>query len=328
MERKTKIVATIGPASRDRETLVRMVEAGMDVARLNFSHGSHEQHAETAELGARRRGPRRAPGRAAAGPAGPEAAHRRARRGRRRAQGRRLASRSIAATTTARSAPRATCTITWPGLARAVVARRGALPRRRQRPAARARRARRAPARSTREVEIGGTVASRQGLNVPGPGVDMLPAVPDEDLAHLQAGIKIGVDLVALSFVRRPEDVTFLREHTRTPLIAKIEKPQAVDNAEEILRVSDCVMIARGDLGIELPIEEVPVVQKRLIALAGALARPVDHRDADARLDGQRLAPDARRGRRRRQRDPRRHRRRDALRRRPRSARTRSARSR
>src|SRR5439155_2364287 len=71
-----------------------------------------------------------------------------------------------------------------------------------------------------------------------------------------------------------PEDVTFLREHTRTPLIAKIEKPQAVDNAEEILRVSDCVMIARGDLGIELPIEEVPVVQKRLIALAGALARP------------------------------------------------------
>jgi pyruvate kinase len=80
--------------------------------------------------------------------------------------------------------------------------------------------------------------------------------------------------MVALSFVRRPEDVTFLREHTRTPLIAKIEKPQAVDNAEEILRVSDCVMIARGDLGIELPIEEVPVVQKRLIALAGALARP------------------------------------------------------
>ena len=124
------------------------------------------------------------------------------------------------------------------------------------------------------EVEIGGTVASRQGLNVPGPGVDILPAVPEEDLAHLQAGIQIGVDLVALSFVRRPEDVTFVREHTRIPLIAKIEKPQAVDNAEEILRVSDCVMVARGDLGIELPIEEVPVVQKRLIALAGALARP------------------------------------------------------
>ena len=138
------------------------------------------------------------------------------------------------------------------------------------------------------EVEIGGTVASRQGLNVPGPGVDNLPAVPEEDLAHLQAGIRIGVDLVALSFVRRPEDVTFLREHTRIPLIAKIEKPQAVDNAEEILRVSDCVMVARGDLGIELPIEEVPVVQKRLIALAGSTCAPVDHRDPDARVDGER----------------------------------------
>jgi pyruvate kinase len=98
--------------------------------------------------------------------------------------------------------------------------------------------------------------------------------VPDEDLEHLRAGTRIGVDLVALSFVRRPEDVVFVREHTRVPLIAKIEKPQAVQLAEEILRVSDCVMVARGDLGIELPIEEVPIVQKRLLALAGSMARP------------------------------------------------------
>ena len=108
------------------------------------------------------------------------------------------------------------------------------------------------------EVEVGGTVASRQGLNIPGP-LDILPAVPEEDLEHLRAGQQIGVDLVALSFVRRPEDVLFVREHTRTPLIAKIEKPQAVERAEEILKVSDCVMVARGDLGIELPIEEVPI---------------------------------------------------------------------
>ena len=123
------------------------------------------------------------------------------------------------------------------------------------------------------EVEVGGTVASRQGLNIPGP-LDMLPAVPEEDLDHLRAGQQIGVDLVALSFVRRPEDVLFVREHTRMPLIAKIEKPQAVERAEEILHVSDCVMVARGDLGIELPIEEVPIVQKRLLALAGRMARP------------------------------------------------------
>ena len=129
----------------------------------------------------------------------------------------------------------------------------------------------------------------------------------------LRFGESIGVDLVALSFVRTAEDVTSVRKHTRLPLIAKIEKPQAVDAMEEIIRAADCVMVARGDLGIELPIEDVPLVQKRLLALAGQLARPVDHRHADARLDGQLLAPDPRRGRRRRQRDPRRHRRRDAL---------------
>ena len=122
-------------------------------------------------------------------------------------------------------------------------------------------------------VDIGGTVASRQGLNIPGETTS-LPSVPEEDLAHLRTGEKIGVDLVAVSFVRRAEDITFLRNHTRLPLIAKMEKPQAVENAEEIVRAADCVMVARGDLGIELRIEEVPIVQKQIIALAGRLARP------------------------------------------------------
>ena len=123
------------------------------------------------------------------------------------------------------------------------------------------------------EIEVGGAVASRQGMNVPGPA-DSLPSVPEEDLALLRHGESIGVDLVALSFVRRPEDVRFVRGHTRLPLIAKIEKPQAVDEAEEILREADCVMVARGDLGIELAIERVPMVQKHLLRLAGQLARP------------------------------------------------------
>jgi pyruvate kinase len=123
------------------------------------------------------------------------------------------------------------------------------------------------------DVEVGGAVASRQGLNVPGPLLQ-LAAVPAEDLKHLADGERIGVDLVALSFVRRVEDITLVREHTRLPLIAKIEKPQAVDAAEDIIRAADCVMVARGDLGIELPIERVPIVQKNLLALAGTLARP------------------------------------------------------
>src|SRR5438445_8554569 len=123
------------------------------------------------------------------------------------------------------------------------------------------------------EVEVGGAVASRQGLNIPGP-VEALPSVHEEDLEMLRHGESIGVDMVALSFVQRPEDVAAVRNHTRMPLIAKMEKPLAVQRAAEILKVADCVMIARGDLGIELPIERVPIVQKQLLELAGWMARP------------------------------------------------------
>jgi pyruvate kinase len=123
------------------------------------------------------------------------------------------------------------------------------------------------------EVEVGGAVASRQGLNIPGP-LASLPAVPEEDLHLLAHGESIGVDMVALSFVQKPEDVEFVRDHTRLPLIAKMEKPQAVERAAEIVKAADCVMVARGDLGIELPIARVPIVQKQLLELAGWMARP------------------------------------------------------
>ena len=111
-------------------------------------------------------------------------------------------------------------------------------------------------------VEMGGAVASRQGLNVPG-GPRRSPTMPDEDLEHVRTGELIGVDFVALSFVRRAEEVVQLRKHTRLPLVAKIEKPQAVTRAEAIIHAADCVMVARGDLGIEMQIEDVPIVQKR-----------------------------------------------------------------
>jgi pyruvate kinase len=123
------------------------------------------------------------------------------------------------------------------------------------------------------EIEVGGAVASRQGLNIPGP-IESLPSVPEEDLEKLRHGESIGVDMVALSFVQRPEDIESVRDHTRLPLIAKIEKPQAVQRAAEIVKAADCVMVARGDLGIELPIEQVPIVQKQLLKLAGWMARP------------------------------------------------------
>lgn len=270
MERRTKIVATIGPASRDPDVLVRMVEAGMDVARLNFSHGSHEQHAETALMvseAAERGGRPVAILQDLPGPKiriGP-------------VENDKVVLHSGAKVRFVSGDNEMVgnenrLSVSWPGLAGAidkgdsVYLADGAV---------------RLRVLDTRpdsgefecEIELGGVIASRQGLNIPGPA-DELPSVPEEDLEHLRAGIRIGVDLVALSFVRRPEDILHVREHTRIPLIAKIEKPQAVARAEDIVRVADCIMVARGDLGIELPIQDVPMVQKRLLKLSGELARP------------------------------------------------------
>jgi pyruvate kinase len=268
--RRTKIVATIGPASREPETLLRMVNAGMDVARLNYSHGTLEEHAETV------RRVRDAAGRAGRPVAilqdlpGPKL-----RIGPLREDvvelkpGDRV---TFSCGDGEGEGDAGHMTISWPGLADAlelgavIYLADGSVRLRvaETRPQA---------GEVEAEVEAGGAVASRQGLNIPGP-VDMLPAVPEEDLELLRHGESIGVDMVALSFVRRPEDIELVREHTRLPLIAKMEKPQAVERAEEILRAADCVMVARGDLGIELPIERVPIVQKELLRLAGWLARP------------------------------------------------------
>ena len=268
--RRTKIVATIGPASRDPEVLVRMVAAGMDVARLNFSHGSHEEHHETAALV--REASRRA-GRPVAilqdlpGP--------KLRIGALVGETMPLKVGDVVTFACGADEPAGAdrrIPMPWEGLVRAVDAD-DVMYLADGRIRLRALTVRAGDGEIDAVVEVGGTVASRQGMNLPGETTE-LPSVPEEDLAHLKVGIDIGVDLVALSFVRRPEDVLFVREHTRVPLIAKIEKPQAVDRAEEILRVSDCVMVARGDLGIELPIETVPLVQKSLLRLAGELARP------------------------------------------------------
>jgi pyruvate kinase len=268
--RRTKIVATIGPASRDPEVLVRMVEAGMDVARLNFSHGTAEEHAETASLV-----------RQAAGRAGRQVAVLQDLPGPKLRIGPLVDGIAelkpgddvtfVCGENGAEGDARRMY-IAWAGLAETVDAGEvmyladGAV-------RLRVKATRAADGEIDAEVEVGGSVASRQGLNIPGETA-ALPSVPEEDLDHVRTGERIGVDLVALSFVRRAEDVTSLRKHTRLPLIAKIEKPQAVQRAEEIVRAADCVMVARGDLGIEMRIEEVPIVQKQVIALAGALARP------------------------------------------------------
>jgi len=268
--RRTKIVATIGPASRDPEVLVQMVAAGMDVARLNFSHGTADEHAEVAQ---RVRDAANRAGRAVAilqdlpgpklriGPLVDGIAELK--------PGDNL---TFVCGANGFEGDARRMAITWAGLAdtvdvgEIVYLADGAV-------RLRVTGTRPGDGEIDAEVEVGGAVASRQGLNIPGETA-ALPSVPEEDLEHVRTGEQIGVDLVALSFVRRAEDITFLRKHTRLPLIAKIEKPQAVQRAEEIVRAADCVMVARGDLGIEMRIEEVPIVQKQVIALAGALARP------------------------------------------------------
>jgi pyruvate kinase len=270
--RRTKIVATIGPASREPEVLRQLVRVGMDVARLNFSHGNHEQHAETTE---RIRAAAEAEGRQVAvlqdlpgpklriGPLENDVVE--------LTLGEHLMLSCASGSDEPGDAGH--MSVSWDGLAAAVEAgdvlylADGAI-------RLRVEAVRPGDGEIETVVEVGGTVASRQGLNVPGELGD-LPTLPDEDLEDLRFGESIGVDLVALSFVRRPEDVTQVREHTRLPLIAKIEKPQAVEAIDGIIRVSDCLMVARGDLGIELPIEEGPIVQKQVIEGAGRLARPV-----------------------------------------------------
>lgn len=124
-----------------------------------------------------------------------------------------------------------------------------------------------------------GFVSNNKGINLPGVAVSV-PALSEKDKEDLRWGLRAGADFIALSFVRNAKDIDDVHaimdeEGIRRPVIAKIEKPQAVDNLEEIVNAFDGIMVARGDLGVEMPIEEVPIVQKRCVALARAAAKPV-----------------------------------------------------
>ena len=131
----------------------------------------------------------------------------------------------------------------------------------------------------TTKVIVAGAVSNNKGINLPGVAVNV-PALSDKDEADLRWGLRIGADLIALSFVRSAKDVQrvhviMAEEGRHVPVIAKIEKPQAVDNLEEIIDAFDGIMVARGDLGVELPLEAVPIVQKHAVELARRMAKPV-----------------------------------------------------
>ncbi|NOY44376.1 MAG: pyruvate kinase, partial [Deltaproteobacteria bacterium] len=266
--RRAKIVCTVGPASSDPQVLRRMVEAGMDVARLNMSHGDHSTHARTADLvrdAARDVGRQVALLLDLAGPKirlgnleKPRVVH-------------------VGEEIVLASAPETgALPVNYPHLAEELVAgdrislADGAIPL--EVIAVEGGRVR-------ARVLSGGTVTSHKGLNLPGKG-DALPAVSEKDADDLRFGLRLGVDWVALSFVRSPADLDPARrimeeEGVRVPVIAKVEKRQALDRIDGILEAFDGIMVARGDLGVEMPIEEVPGIQKRLIREANRRAKPV-----------------------------------------------------
>jgi pyruvate kinase len=270
--RRTKIVATIGPATRESETMAELIRAGVDAFRLNFSHGTRQEHEENVERA--REASRRCEREIAliGDLPGPKLRLSNLKDGLvELAKG-----AEVTLTTTEEIGTAERLPLSWEGLPDTV--REGdevylSDGRIRLRVLA-------IEGSEVRcVVEAGGPVASHQGLNLPGVEVP-LPSAGQADLEWVDFAVELAIDLLAVSFVRRASDLDPVRERVRAggadiPLIAKIEKPQAAENAEEIIRaVSAGIMVARGDLGIELPIASVPVVQKRLLALSGQLSRP------------------------------------------------------
>jgi len=267
--RRSKIVCTLGPASDAPRVLAGMVAAGMDVARLNFSHGSaadHRARAKAVRLEARRAGRNVAILQDLQGP--------KLRVGR-FAEGRvELVPGDAVLLVTRGGVVGSPRIIPVPLASLARDCRPGDLVLLDDgRLQLRVRRARGQDLEA--EVEIGGPISDHKGVSLPGSAVS-IPAFTPKDRRDAALGRALGVDLVAMSFVRTARDVERARRHLApgTPLIAKMEKPQAIENLEAILRTADGVMVARGDLGVELPLEKVPGIQKRLVRQANLLGRP------------------------------------------------------
>jgi pyruvate kinase len=268
--RRTKIVATIGPASESRDALVELVGAGMDAARLNFSHGTHAQHAEWAE---RVRGVQQDLGRPLALIAdlqGPKLRVGDLSEPVNLIQGGEVV---VAGDIAARDgdlpvSPSVIGEVLEPG--QEVLIDDGHV---------RLRVVEVEDGRARCTVVVGGVVTANKGVNVPGVPV-RIPSLTRKDVDDLDLALELGVDFVALSFVRSAADVRDLRElieaaGSHAQVIAKIEKAEAVEALDAILGETDAVMVARGDLGVEIGPESVPLLQKRIIQRSLEHAKPV-----------------------------------------------------
>jgi pyruvate kinase len=271
--RRAKIICTIGPASGETETLEELIEAGMDVARLNFSHGTHEEHARTVERvreAARRRGKTVGIMQDLQGP--------KIRTGTMEGGSAELkeGEEFIITTDDIGDGNARRVSTTYAQLASDV------------RPGNRillddgylALKVTSVEGNDVHTVvEEGGTLKDHKGIVLPGVPISA-PALSEKDLDDLRFGIGLGVDVVALSFVRSERDVIQLRdamhEYGRVlPVIAKIERYEGLEDIDDIVREAQGIMVARGDLGLEMPAEEVPVLQKHIIRTCNHYGRPV-----------------------------------------------------
>ena len=272
VQRRTKIVCTLGPAVASLEGITGLVESGMDVARLNFSHGEHEDHAQnyrwvreaSDETGhavgilADLQGPKIRLGRFAEGSTywadgevvritvdDVEGTHDR------------VSTTYKNLAQDAKPGDRLLVDDGKVGLKCIGVEGNDVIC----------------------EVTEGGPVSNNKGVSLPGMDISV-PALSEKDIRDLRFALNLGVDFIALSFVRSPSDVELVHaimdeEGRRVPVIAKLEKPEAVDALEAIILAFDAVMVARGDLGVEVPLEDVPLVQKRAVQIARENAKPV-----------------------------------------------------
>ena len=271
--RHSKIVCTIGPATRSPRMIRKLIAAGMDVARLNFSHGTHQEHAQSIVMLRDAAAEYKKPLAILADLQGPKI---------------RTGALAGGGTVLLRAGQKFIITIakvlgdstrvntTFQPLPREVksgdriLLSDGLIELRVE--------------KTTRsevicQVVNGGVLGEHKGINLPGVKLHV-PAITEKDRVDLRFALAHGADYIAASFVRRAEDVHLAKELVRrvkkdTPVIVKLEKPEAIDNLEQILPVSDGVMVARGDLGVEMNPEQVPVVQKNIIARAREFRRPV-----------------------------------------------------
>lgn len=270
--RRAKIVCTLGPAVESVEKITELIDAGMNMARLNLSHGSHDEHQKRVDLvrsAAKKankavailvdlQGPKIRLSRFSSGP------HELSR------------GDTFTITTDDIDGTKDKVSTTYKGLpgdckaGDSIMIDDGKV--------------------SVQVVQVKGSdvitkviqpgmVSNNKGINLPGVAVS-LPALSEKDIADLRWGLQAGVDFIALSFVRNAADIKDIHKimnevGVKVPIIAKIEKPQAVENLQEIVDAFDGIMVARGDLGVELPIEDVPMVQKRCITMARESAKPV-----------------------------------------------------